>query len=402
MGNKRKHSDEELRRKIEKLEKKLSKRARLQIQESSDDDINNDEIMEECTEDVEIFPLLDEFSQRTSPRPESPRQASPDRPASPERPASAERASPSSASALKSMAGPSSLKDPQDPSSLKDPQDPVIPSEPVCTVEPELEDDILELLGDAPKTESPLGPPIHKDVANRWQEILAKGLQKEAKDQIMKLYSVPQNCDLLLAPTLNPEVKAAIREVMIRRDSSLMYQQKQLGVAISALGTAVNSILSNETSKQKVLKPISDACRILCDLHFHETKTRRHFVITSINTELKDSLVNTVRDGQLFGDNVTEKIKTAKSIQKSGEALKNVPKPVFAKNNFANKPSTSKANLNFKTQQRKADNKTNTAAARGRPSFRAQRPGPSESYRPSPRSPPPPPAPQSSRRTRRI
>lgn len=335
---------------------------------------------------MDVFPLYNESPQSTPLRLESPRSGSPHA-VSPARPTSAVHiVSPGQASPSKSMPGPSSSKDPQDP------QDPVIVSESVCPGETELEDDILQMLGDAPKTEDPLGPPIHKDIANRWQEILAKGLQKEVKDQIMKLYSVPNNCDLLLAPTLNPEVKAAIREVMAKRDSALMYQQKQLGVAISALGTAVNSILLNETSKQKILKPISDACRILCDIHFHETKTRRHFVITSINTELKDSLVNTVRDNQLFGDNVTEKIKTAKSIQKSGEALKNVPKPAVHKNKFINKQSTSKANLNFKPQQRKADNKMNTAAARGRPAYRASRPGPSDSYRPPHRSPPPPPS----------
>ncbi|XP_028157575.1 uncharacterized protein LOC114350832 isoform X1 [Ostrinia furnacalis] len=382
MGNKRKYnSEEEIRRKIQKLEKKLQKtREHVQI---SDEEPNLDAIVEEDVGSA-VISLQDE-NHPESLWPESPCPVSPARLDSPE------RAAPGLISPSKSIPGPSSPKETQE----------VVPSESVSPTEAVLDDDILQLLGDAPKAEATLGPAIHKDVANRWQEILAKGLQKDVKDQIMQQYSVPNNCDLLVAPTLNPEVKAAIRDVMVKRDSALMYQQKQLAVAISALGTAVDSILSNETSKQKILKPISDACRILCDIHFHETKTRRHFVITSINTELKDSLVNTVRNDQLFGDNITEKIKTAKSIQKSGEALKTVPKPTYK--NPANKPSTSKTNnLNYKPQQRKADNKTTAAAARGRPAYRTTRPGPSDSYRPPHRSPPHQPPPPSSRRTHRT
>ncbi|XP_028157577.1 uncharacterized protein LOC135084603 [Ostrinia nubilalis] len=52
--------------------------------------------------------------------------------------------------------------------------------------------------------------------------------------------------------------------------------------------------------------------------------------------------------------------------------------------------------------QRKADNKTTAAAARGRPAYRTTRPGPSDSYRPPHRSPPHQPPPPSSRRTHRT
>ncbi|CAG4968600.1 unnamed protein product [Parnassius apollo] len=43
-------------------------------------------------------------------------------------------------------------------------------------------------------------------------------------------------------------------------------------------------IISDETGTQKLLKPLSDACRNLCDNHFMESRTRRGFVISSINT----------------------------------------------------------------------------------------------------------------------
>ncbi|KAI5638807.1 hypothetical protein NE865_08691 [Phthorimaea operculella] len=181
----------------------------------------------------------------------------------------------------------------------------------------ELDGDILQLLGDAPKPDAPLGPPIHKDVASRWQEILAKGLAKEVKDKLISKYLVPSNCDFLVAPALNPEAKAALSDPLIKRDSFLMQKQKQLGVALSALSSATSMILANETSKQKLLKPISDACRMLCDSHFMETKSRRNLVISATNTQLKDTLLESGRDKSwLFGENITEKVKAAKKYTK--------------------------------------------------------------------------------------
>lgn len=231
------------------------------------------------------------------------------------------------------------------------------------------------MLGDAPKPESALGNSIHKDLASRWQDILQKGLQKETKEKLQQEYLVPSNCDLLIAPALNPEAKAALSETLLKRDISIMQKQRQLGLAMSALAQAVDLLIKQESSPQKILKPLSDACRIICDSHYLETKTRRNFVISSINTKLKDTLINTVRDGFLFGDNVTEKLKVAKSIQKSGDTLKNAPKPFnngFNKNSFTVKGKNQKGNLNFRTLHRKTPNKPDAGSSR--PPQRSSRP----------------------------
>lgn len=248
--------------------------------------------------------------------------------------------------------GPSSAPDlPVDQQIIPDPQA-ALPEE-----ELELDEDILKMLGDAPKPETALGKSIHKDVAKRWNDILLKGLQKEVKEKLLEEYLVPSNCSLLSAPILNPEAKAALPETLVKRDNSILQKQKQLGVALSALAQATDLLLKNETAAQKILQPISDACRILCDSHHLETKTRRYFVTSSINTNLRDTLSDTTRDDHLFGTNVTDKLKAAQAIQKSGDTLKNTPKPFnnrFNKNNFVtNKVKPLKNSLNFKTLHRK-------------------------------------------------
>ncbi|CAG5024886.1 unnamed protein product [Parnassius apollo] len=68
------------------------------------------------------------------------------------------------------------------------------PSQPMV-LEEQLDEDILVLLGNAPKTKTLMGPAIHKKIANRWQYILAKGLAKDVEESILKTYLIPSNCD---------------------------------------------------------------------------------------------------------------------------------------------------------------------------------------------------------------
>ncbi|XP_053617933.1 uncharacterized protein LOC128679599 [Plodia interpunctella] len=222
-------------------------------------------------------------------------------------------------------------------------------------LESELDSEVLALLGDAPKLDIKFGKPTHRDLASRWQEILSKGLQKPVKDKLMDEYLIPANCDMLVAQTLNPEVKVALADNMVRRDASLLAKQKQLSVAIAAINQAIELTIAKE-SHSKILKPISDACRLLCDSHYSDTRTRRGFVISSINPELKETLTESNRDKLLFGEDICEKLKSAKNIRRSAADLKQIKndKPnVFNKNNFIKPNKNPKARLNWKTMPRK-------------------------------------------------
>ncbi|CAG4944945.1 unnamed protein product [Parnassius apollo] len=91
-------------------------------------------------------------------------------------------------------------------------------------LEEQLDEDVLVLLGDAHKTDTVMGPAIHQDIANRWQDILAKGLAKDVKESLLKTYLIPSNCELLIASALSSGVKAALTETSIKRDSSLLFK----------------------------------------------------------------------------------------------------------------------------------------------------------------------------------
>jgi hypothetical protein len=237
----------------------------------------------------------------------------------------------------------------------------------------ELEEAVLNILGEAPQSDLALGKNIHKDIAARWQEILLKGLPRELKDTIMKKYLVPENCYFLVGPILNPEAKTAIPEVLVKRDTTLLQKQNQIGVALAALSQVTEMIIQNETSMQALLLPLSDACRILCDSHNIETKTRRSIIMTSTNTGIRDALTNTVRDKYLFGEDLAEKIKIAKSVQKTGESLLKA-NPVSSSNkNFNSRNNQKQRYLNSKDPIQKKPPFRNSGSARGRPPTRQPR-----------------------------
>ncbi|XP_073941143.1 uncharacterized protein [Choristoneura fumiferana] len=270
--------------------------------------------------------------------------------------------------------------------------DPVTTEQPT---EPELDDAILQLLGDAPKTDVQLGPNVHKDIASRWQEILSNGLPKEVKEKLIKEYLIPGNCELLIPPILNAEIKAALPETLVKRDALLTEKQKQLGIALAALAKATHSMVIKD-DHHKIIKAISDASRILCDTFFNETKTRRTFVISATNSKMKETLLDAKRDKYLFGENVAEKLKSAKSVQRSSVDLKQTQKnfnPKFAKNNFyKNKPLNTRA-LQRKTNGRPDAGRTRqapAAAAAATPATAARTTRP-YTTRSTQRQPPPPP-----------
>lgn len=224
------------------------------------------------------------------------------------------------------------------------------------TIEAEIDDnpnqalpaDILTLLGDAPK-ESPMGKDIHTDIATRMKVVLCEGLKKEQKDKLIEEYPIPGNCQFFKAPILNPEVKAAVSEILHKKDASLAARQEQIGIVLSALTTTMDIIISKKFDTTLVLKHVSNACRLLCDSHYMDAKIRRNFLISSLNNKLKDTLKESKPEKYLFGDALHEHIKATKAINRSSLDLKQYnakPRPVKQ-----NKASGSSAHLNWKNPQ---------------------------------------------------
>lgn len=150
-------------------------------------------------------------------------------------------------------------------------------------MEDPLEEDILGILDEAPKPDVSLGKNTHKDIAFRWQGTLLKGLSKNTKDILLKKDLIPANCQFLLAPTLNPEAKVAVWDVIVKSDSMLAQKQNQLGVALAAHSQLTESVLKHETSKQKLLHRLRSTVG---------AANAQHDVLTSASAAAESSVAN--------------------------------------------------------------------------------------------------------------
>lgn len=213
---------------------------------------------------------------------------------------------------------------------------------------PGLDEAVLAILGVDTALSKEKPALLQKDIAVSWTTILQRGLPEDERASLLTKYPIPENCSLLEAPRLNPEVQSVSREVVGRRDKKLVDLQNQIGTALSALGQLLTQLLGVDSNKNMALIQLaSDASRILLDFHYKQSISRRELISLDLKKEAKQTLSNSHVDGWLFGDKLGERLKATKEVERSALDLKPtkakvVKKPVV--------PSTSYAagHLNFR------------------------------------------------------
>ncbi|XP_049865768.1 uncharacterized protein LOC126372770 [Pectinophora gossypiella] len=200
----------------------------------------------------------------------------------------------------------------------------------------------MEILGEDPTAKIEYGPSIHKEIANRLEHFAVSGIDRELRKELNKKYLTPDNCVRTGAPMLNDEIRAALPESVIKRDKILQAKQQQLATIISCLSSTITEQINQKEKNHDLLQKLMDMGRLLCDVQHAESIARRNFAIYSVKKEMKDHLAHTSIDKYLFGENLSEALKAAKAVNKSGSDLK-IPTKTPKKNQpQASKPQTSK------------------------------------------------------------
>ncbi|XP_070529862.1 uncharacterized protein, partial [Cardiocondyla obscurior] len=187
----------------------------------------------------------------------------------------------------------------------------------------DLDSVILEALGNKVAVEREFSASIPNSIAIRLEGILKHGLPKEEREKIIKDHVPPKNCTFLDPPKLNEEIKASLNESAAKRE-----KQKKITTSLSLLGIAISDLINyNTTESEKqfqinLIKKLSDAARLLTDLQRDETLTRRSLILTTINSSQKEVLEQAKADEWLFGQKLGDRLKAAKSIERSGKDLK--------------------------------------------------------------------------------
>ncbi|KAJ8980493.1 hypothetical protein NQ317_000609 [Molorchus minor] len=189
-----------------------------------------------------------------------------------------------------------------------------------------LSSEVLKMIGQQGPSNEALGEAIHEDVARVWSTLLQNGMEAEVVKNLLMKYPPVENCRLVEAPKLNMEVKRAITQQHLERDERLAGVQNQLGAALGAVGKALTFCLEKEGEEwNKLIELLGDAGKLLASVHYAESQSRRVLASAGINKTFKSTLTEVSVDGWLFGENLGERMKTTKALDKTLEDLR-IPK----------------------------------------------------------------------------
>ena len=114
----------------------------------------------------------------------------------------------------------------------------------------ELDDDILEALGEKREEEPETKIVVHPKLMNAWKTIAEKGLEDETVEKLLDKYPTT---GILETPTCNAEIKFTLFESGQKRDEYFMGYQKRIATAAVAMGTALTTILNHPDGDFDVL-----------------------------------------------------------------------------------------------------------------------------------------------------
>lgn len=257
----------------------------------------------------------------------------------------------------------------------------------VLSLHPEenLAPEIAALLGDDPNNVHVCNKEIHEALASRWGHIILNGLSKESIKELCDQYDTPTNLLALKPSLLNPEVLSVLDKQPAIRDAALMENQRLLCKAISALASGISPLLvDSNTQIENKCQLIGDLCnsgRIMCHLFQKLTQNRRSLIVPFLNGDMVEAIKNCPPGEFLFGAELGERIKTAKSlINVSKDIKKSVPKSTFTgASTSKTKPVTFKKNLNGTRPVRQ---QRRTEPLKGQSSFVKKRsPSPRQRFR---------------------
>lgn len=197
----------------------------------------------------------------------------------------------------------------------------------------ELPGDVLQILGEDPSKKDDTGShKLHQVLASRWGHIIGHGLPKSDQMVILEQYKFPENCEYLIPPNINPEILPILSNASVNKDSCYIQFQNHLGYGLSALGKGINFVLEDienipQQTRDNLLTCLSDSGKILTNLFYDLTMARRSFITPLLNKNIKSLVDKCTPTELIFGSDLAEKIKLAKSLETAGKELKPTPPP---------------------------------------------------------------------------
>jgi len=189
-------------------------------------------------------------------------------------------------------------------------------------IEISVDEDLVNLLGDAPMLSPVNGPDFHKHIAERWGPIAQKGLPQDERNKLKTQFATPGNCEIS-GSKLNPELCKAVPPYVRDSDDRLKRIQDHIAVSATAIGNLMTNLLSGkEIDTKQILSDLSSAGRYLVGTQYCISLQRRRLVSNSIkDSSMKSLLSDTPIYPYLFGADLSTQVNAASKLTKVGNDL---------------------------------------------------------------------------------
>lgn len=186
----------------------------------------------------------------------------------------------------------------------------------------QLSEKTLQILGDNSKDSSTDHVKVHNVLLTKWTDILQNGLIKETLEEVLKKFPFPKEFEAIAAPLVDPEFKYSLGESGLKKDNFQIISQNKIGAAMYAIALSL-TIIFNDGCKvdPRITQYLSDAGRILGDVHYNVSIMRRAFILPKVNQTVKEISDGLPISKFLFGEELVSRMKAAKAVEKSSKDL---------------------------------------------------------------------------------
>ena len=119
-----------------------------------------------------------------------------------------------------------------------------------------------------------------------------------------------------------------MKEVAVARDNHMAEVQKLASTVLSINGAIMSAIYESRNEGldlESLLVYLADASKIVTAIIHKQSVSRKAFIEPGLSKETRAILKETKIDKFLYGENLSEKIKEARALEKMGENLKAQP-----------------------------------------------------------------------------
>jgi len=181
----------------------------------------------------------------------------------------------------------------------------------------DMDEELIEILNTTqPKDD--FGQELQKDVCLSIKRLFTNKQSKEKLETLKSENKLPINCKELCVPKVNTEIWATLASKTKQKDYSHQIIQQQLSLAsVIAAKTAeaiFNSGMKIEKSlRDQLLKQTLESLSIMGNAMQEISHRRKQDIRPSLTREASAICASSQTTEFLFGDNVTEQLKTAKT-----------------------------------------------------------------------------------------